>query len=337
MWRGDVETFGSTIEANRYAGDNAGRVRMTGAFAANGSTVLDGTAHFSMEGNTTVSNAGLTIQNDGGAQFTSTSNTVINAGSSVRVESWARINVGADFSGPGAFRVATNGYAYGVDGAEIGVDVVNQGELSMGVGTDYAAQLTVGENYVQMAAGALDIDLTGTLSSEYDRLVVQGAATIAGELEVSLQDGFEPSIGDDFLVLSADEGLTGTFASMALPGLDAGRAWTVDYSPFSATLSVIAKVFTADADGNGIVDGADLLVIQRDLGKMVPTAGDITGDNRVDGLDIAKWREDFGTVIGGATMAVAAAIGTVPEPGAATLALAAVLALTVGGRRRRSL
>jgi hypothetical protein len=123
---------------------------------------------------------------------------------------------------------------------------------------------------------------------------------------------------------------------MALPSLDAGLAWTVDYSPFAATLSVIGKVFTADADGNGVVDGADLLVIQRDMGKMVPTAGDITGDYRVDGLDIAKWREDFGTVIGATEMAAAAAVGAVPEPGAAALGGMAVMALVAGSRRRRS-
>ncbi len=160
-------------------------------------------------------------------------------------------------------------------------------------------------------------------------------ATIDGTLAVTLRNGFEPAAGDDFLVLSADDGLSGVFASTLLPALDEGLAWTIDYSPFATTLGVIEKIFTADADGSGIVDGADFLVIQRDMGKLVPCAGDITGDYVVDALDVAKWKMDYGTTVGAAAASAMASLGAVPEPGMMALAVPALVAMAAGIRRRR--
>jgi hypothetical protein len=67
---------------------------------------------------------------------------------------------------------------------------------------------------------------------------------------------------------------------------------------------------------------------------MAPSAGDITGDYKVDGLDIEKWKMDFGQMIGGGAASAKVAIGTVPEPAAALLTVVAALALGFARQRR---
>jgi hypothetical protein len=336
-WQGDITANSANLEAN-FA-DVQGIVNFTGDLSLGGTAFwgpsdLQGTAPIYLGGNVAVSGAGARV-NGVGVQFLSTSDTTIAAASRLEVHSTARVNVGATIAGGGELRVAQSGLLFAPDNAIVGVNVVNHGIVRPGAGTDYSAHFEFSEHYVQSETGVLEIDLAGSLSSQYDRLVVGHSATIDGTLAVTLRNGFQPAAGDDFLILSADDSLSGIFASTLLPALDEGLAWTIEYSPFAATLGVIEKIFTADADGSGIVDGADFLVIQRDMGKMVPCAGDITGDYVVDALDVAKWKMDYGTTVGAAAASAMASLGAVPEPGMIALAIPAIVALAAGSRRRR--
>jgi hypothetical protein len=336
-WQGAITANSANIEAN-FA-DLPGIMYFTGDLSLGGTAFwgpsdLQGWAPIYLGGDVAVSGAGARL-NGVGVQFLSTSQTTIADSSRLEIYSAARVNAGASIAGPGELRVAASGLLFGPDDAVVDAHVVNHGVVRPGSGTDYSARLEFAQSYLQSATGVLEIDLAGSTSSQYDRLVVGHDASIDGALEVTLRDGFEPAIGDDFLILSSGDGLSGVFSSALLPAIGEGMAWSVDYSPFSVTLNVIEKLFTADADGNGLVDGADFLVIQRDLGTIAPSAGDITGDGSVDALDIAKWREDFGQTIGGAVANAKAATRAVPEPGAALLTGAAALAV-VGRARRRS-
>jgi len=84
--------------------------------------------------------------------------------------------------------------------------------------------------------------MTGT---EYDRLVVSGAATLAGVVDVILLPGFWPAKGDTFEVLTAAGGITDGGLAVA-PG-DVGT-WlphvgtdllTAEYVPEPATLALL--------------------------------------------------------------------------------------------------
>jgi hypothetical protein len=339
-WNGELTAWSATIEANQPTlPSQLGFVQFNGDLTLTGSAFwgpsnLEGTAPIVLAGNTSVEGPGARI-NAVGVRFSATSTTTIESASYVQVNSTLLVNAGASITGAGGVTVNAGGLFYGQDAAEVGVDVVNHGVVRPGAGSDYSAHFELTEDYSQSETGVLEIDLAGSLSSQYDRLVVGEEAAIDGALAVTLRNGFEPALGDDFLVLSAGDGQTGAFSSTLLPALDEGLAWGVDYSPFSATLSVIEKLFTADANGNGVVEGGDFLVIQQDMGKKVPCAGDITGDYKVDALDVAKWKADYGQVIGSAVASAKAAIGAVPEPGAALLTGVAALAL-VAGRGRRS-
>lgn len=79
-----------------------------------------------------------------------------------------------------------------------------------------------------------------TAGSEYDRLTVSGAGTLAGTLDVTLINGFAPSLGDTFLLIDGGT-LTGSFATTHLPTLPAGEQWLVTQTASDYSLTVVPE------------------------------------------------------------------------------------------------
>lgn len=89
----------------------------------------------------------------------------------------------------------------------------------------------------------------------------------------------------------------------------------------------------ADFNGDGVVDGGDLLAWQRGFGTIGGAQlaqGDANDDGLVDAADLNAWREAFGTV---APAAVATTASVVPEPACTTLCITAIGMLKVCSRR----
>ena len=59
---------------------------------------------------------------------------------------------------------------------------------------------------------------------------------------------------------------------------------TEDFVP--ATPACVESPCPADFDGNGLVDGADLVYVLGNWGPCVDCLEDINGDDRVDGADL---------------------------------------------------
>jgi hypothetical protein len=90
---------------------------------------------------------------------------------------------------------------------------------------------------------------------------------------------------------------------------------------------------SADFDGNGSVDSADLGTWASGFGGVGSAAqGDANGNGRIDGGDFLTWQRQFGAGGGGAAVASAA---MVPEPAAASLACLGAIALGTQRRVRR--
>jgi T5SS/PEP-CTERM-associated repeat protein len=210
------------------------------------------------------------------------------------------------------------------DGQIIG-NVSNIGVVAPGTSP---GALHVTGNFTQGTQGKLEIELAGTMAGQFDQLLSSGTASLAGTLAVSLTSGFTPSVGDSFVMLSADGGRSGTFTNNLLPVLPGGLFFNdPQYGAKTVTLSVGGAL--GDYNHNGIVDAADYTVWRDSLGQSgTGLAADGNASGTIDAGDYNVWKSNFGNRAGSGSGATAA----VPEPTSMVLLLAGAMTLLV--RRR---
>lgn len=199
-----------------------------------------------------------------------------------------------------------------VDSAITGVNDLTVGG-SMGGTLSIAATgtVTLDADYAQLADGDLLIELGAPRTSS--SLFTVGNALLAGELEVTLDDTFEPLLGQQYTLVSAAGQLSGTFDATQLAAPGAGLDWQLSYLADSVVLELVAAGVAGDYNGDGIVDAADYTVWRDSLGSTVDLAADGDGNLIVDGGDYEIWRTNFGATSG------PAAGSSVPEPATAIL------------------
>jgi hypothetical protein len=93
--------------------------------------------------------------------------------------------------------------------------------------------LTITGDLIETAGGTLYLEIGGpNAGTDQGQLVVNGAATLDGSLTVFLTNGYQPPSGTPFQILSAGNGVSGTFAT-----LDGDAPlFTVEYNPGDVTL-----------------------------------------------------------------------------------------------------
>ncbi|MBI3847133.1 MAG: hypothetical protein HY292_21100 [Planctomycetes bacterium] len=216
-----AQSAAQTITLTGTAWSNEGTLAATsnGRFATSGSWSTSGTVSISS-----------------GSSLTATGSYVQTAG--LTVVDGALSTTGAVTIQGGALRGA----------GTINGNVTSAGSISPG---SSAGTLNVAGTYAQENGGALNIELGGTTTGTFDQLLASGAVTIDGTLNVSLIGGFQPAIGDQFIILTGAS-VSGTFATAN--GLDVGfgKRVQVNVNPTNVTL-VVTRVFTiqwaVDADG----------------------------------------------------------------------------------------
>ncbi len=133
-------------------------------------------------------------------------------------------------------------------------------------------------NYTQESTGAYDAVLAGTTAStQYSVLTVNNPPTLNGPLNLIFANGFVPSVGNSFTILTAGS-ISGGFSSINSPAVPSGSAWSITYNGGQAVLSLIASsslpqtlTVTDVGTGSGTVTD-DLEQI-----SCVDTAGIVTG------------------------------------------------------------
>jgi outer membrane autotransporter protein len=93
----------------------------------------------------------------------------------------------------------------------LGGKLVNNGIVSPG---DSPGRLTVIGNYAQSASGTLRIQIAGLAPNEYSLLAVNGHASLGGTLQLVGLGGFTLHVGDQVTFLTANGGVSGTFATL---------------------------------------------------------------------------------------------------------------------------
>ncbi|TVR55499.1 MAG: hypothetical protein EA425_00635, partial [Puniceicoccaceae bacterium] len=147
-------------------------------------------------------------------------------------------NATLDSSGP---VVINGGSLEGTGTVDASLD--NAGSLIPGASP---GRLAITGAYTQQAAGNLAVEVAGfTPETEHDLVAVTGSATLAGSIEVTLLDGFQPEFGDTFTILTAAS-VNGAFDDWNGAGLRPGRGWKVDTTPTSALLRVGPGIITFD-------------------------------------------------------------------------------------------
>jgi hypothetical protein len=141
-----------------------------------------------------------------------------------------------------------------------GVVKVGKGGTLIGGGTIQGKLLTVSgtvsigdpqsltvEGDYQQVSGVLDFQVAGP--DDYDQLIVKGGGVDikGGIVEFDFIDGFAPTAGDDFKVISADEGITFDPASIQVDGLAPGFLWRFAYDPNSGSYNLVTVSGTPTA------------------------------------------------------------------------------------------
>jgi len=165
----------------------------------------------------------------------------------------------------------------------ISASVVNGAIVSPGssLGT-----LTINGSYAQSALGVLQMELGGATTNLFDRLVVNGTATLGGALNVTLLDGFTPAFGDAFSFMSYTS-RNGSFSTINLPALPKPLALTAEYTPAALALLTVSSPDTKQTNTLSVIDTGsgswELLV----TGEPASTYRLQASTNLIDWLDLS--------------------------------------------------
>ena len=190
--------------------------------------------------------------------------------------------VNGDLNGVGATTgLMMNGGTLSGTGT-VNVDVNNAANVAPGADAGTLA-IANGRDYFQDSAGEFTANLGGTAAGLFGRLEVDGTVDLAGHLSVDLIDGFVPTVGDQFEIISSAtaDGLTGQFDTV-----DCSGQYLVTYTSDSVILSVIGAVIPADLNCDGSVGLADLLIMLASWGPCPGCIADIDGSGSVDFADL---------------------------------------------------
>ena len=224
---GSVGILGNLINQGTIAADTASRtITISGSSFNN-----QGTASATNGGRFTLSS---TVTNDG-LLLAGTGSTIRLLGSGAITQ-----NSGETRLAGGTVQATTlsiQGGSLTGDGTVNG-SVINASVVAPGSGGDPTGTINISSSYQQTGTGSLQIDLAGTASTDFDRLLITGNATLAGLLAVNVLNPFAPMLADVFTVLMYAS-LTDGFDLFS--GLDLGGGLKLDVDE-QATLTNLVVV-----------------------------------------------------------------------------------------------
>ncbi len=275
-----------------------------------------------------------------GIQFLNAS--VTNLNGDLNLVGNSLIAAGASISGPRNLIVPAGSTLRIANGAVVDAGIHNSGRAEVGTSPGIALV----DSFTQTAAGTYEAEIDGVLvGTQYDQLQVTGNATLAGTLDVLINQN-----GGAY----ADPAVPGTFHAFTLiaagsvsPDFDtvnyAGAALVPEFAPepdgdfvslascglfrimdYSATdvQLINYRALSGDANGDGSVDGSDfnLWNSSKFLVGTDWSTGDFNCDGSTDGTDFNIWNANKFTSVAlprtADTLLVSQglSVGVVPEP-----------------------
>jgi hypothetical protein len=215
----------------------------------------------------TIMNGGRLILPSGRAQVTAdttmTTGSEVNIGPAsaiLRMRGETLVTAGAGFPGAGTLQNGPGGEMILADGSSLDqTGLVNEGLLRVG---SYSAAASV-DRLRSTPEGSIRFSIDGDApGAEHDLLIVSGgAAELDGTIEIEHNSpggiGFFPQLGQEFMVLTALGGVTGTFDNDPVSaGAGGTYEWTVLYQPNSVVLRldrIVPGPCYANCDGSTTV------------------------------------------------------------------------------------
>lgn len=248
------------------------------------------------------------------------------------------LNAGIDYfltSGAKSFAIYGREIGTIIDGFVLSDTNLTAEELEAVLSGPSDPVLTVEGDFTLSAGALFEVEVAG--GDALNKLSVTGAATLGGDLSLSLLGGYTPQSSDVFEILEAAS-LGGQFGNVA-PGArlttsDGQGSFRVDYDYGNdmVTLSDFVALLPGDFNGDGVVDAVDYAVWRENLGAADETAimGGGDGQNGVDAADYLVWRANYGAVVAGGQSAA-----ITPEPGGCLLAFVTLGCTQLNRRSRR--
>ena len=188
------------------------------------------------------------LEKTGGGAFTLIGANTFTGGVTISGGTLLACNTNGTATGTGGVVVQNSGTIGGTGFASGLTTVNNGGSISPG---QSAGTLTL--DAVNFATGAsFIVEIGGTTpGTEHDQLVVNGAATLGGALDLRYLNSFVATPGQTFTILTANT-LTGSFDSVIAPD---GHLWFVEYDAGAGT---VVLGLCADDDSDGVCNADDV-------------------------------------------------------------------------------
>ena len=296
---------------------SAGHITTSGVVDFLGQSTIGGTVNVTSEA----------VRFSAGGTFTDTADVVLDAGTTMYLilANTYTIQTGATFSGSGTLVIGEQASLVLQDNAEANVLLQNDGHLEIG-NSPGAASLPAG--FTQTLSGHAAFEIGGlTAGSDFDLLDVTGAtANLDGSIELSLINGFMPSPGESFQIITADS-VIGSFADVTGTDIGGGLMFEVVYNATNVTLYVVGQPIPGDLNGDGFVGLSDLDIVLANWNQTVPPGNplaDPSGDHYVglDDLDIVLEHWNMG-------VPPSAQVDVIPEPASVLFMLSGLLMVYV--------
>ena len=150
------------------------------------------------------------------------------------------------------------GYAFSIKGGIVTGNGAIEGSLdnfaTISPG-DTIGAIVVSGDYVQEASGRLLIEIA---ESGYDTLTIGGNASLDGALDIRLLNGFVPTLGETFYVLSSSFLFDNRFADIEGLYFGQGERFDVEYSANGVTLVAVAA---PEPTGIAMLAGVAVLLV----------------------------------------------------------------------------
>jgi hypothetical protein len=212
----DVGTLAAAVEID---GATAGLTDTDGLAGLRGLAAISATGSLALDGHGLTSS--VAIVNDGAVD----------------------VGPGATLEGTGGYTQASGATTLSAVSAQLGapggqVTVTGASAVSGGVvrpGGAAVGDLSVSGPYGQTGPGRIEVDVDGIAPGTFDRLIVTGAVSVGGGLDILRDPGFDPADGDENAIISGAS-VAGAFADVTGRGLPGGGTYGVEYRPTSVVL-----------------------------------------------------------------------------------------------------